>query len=473
MTTTATRARPEHRYAPRGTARAIIEDNSPEILVSGPAGTGKSRACLEKLLLLAKLFPGSKMAILRKVGATLGNTALDTWRKHVAKEDLLSGEVWYYGGSQEEPPQYRFANGSRIIIGGLDKPIKIMSSEYDVIYVQEATELTIDDWEALTSRLRNGVLPYQQLIADCNPDAPFHWLYMRCHEIDEKTGRPACVMYNSTHEENPVLFDLFVNEQGEFYYRVTERGAAYMAKLDALTGVRYLRLRLGKWVAAEGIIYEEWSPEIHLVDPFPVPETWQRWWVVDFGYVNPFVCQMWAEDGDGNLYLYREIYHTQKTVDLHAQDIIATCTEPLEGYEHPPGVPRFAHHGRRWTEPRPRKLICDHDAEGRAQLLRELNMTTSKANKEVLAGIDAVKRRLAARRLFVLKGAVVRRDQALIDAKLPTCTADEFLSYVWDTGAGKKIKEAPLKEGDHGMDCVRYLVVHRDPLARGSLRVLG
>lgn len=464
MTALATRIRPEHRYAPRGTARAIIEDNSPEILVSGPAGTGKSRACLEKLLLVMKLFPGSKGAILRKVGATLGNTALDTWRKHVAHEDLLSGEVWYYGGSQEEPPQYRLANGSKIIIGGLDKPIKIMSSEYDVIYVQEATELTIDDWEALTSRLRNGVLPYQQLIADCNPDAPFHWLYMRCHEIDEKTGRPACVMYNSTHEENPRLFD----EHGV----VTVEGAAYMAKLDALTGVRYLRLRQGKWVAAEGIIYEEWSPGVHLVDPFPIPEHWTRWWVVDFGYVNPFVCQMWAEDGDGNLYLYREIYHTQRTVDLHAQDIMATVSDEDPNYVHPERAPRFAHHGKIWREPRPRKLICDHDAEGRAQLLRELGMTTVPARKDVLAGIDAVKRRLAARRLFVCKGALVRRDQSLVDARFPTCTADEFLSYVWDTGAGKKIKEAPLKEHDHGMDCVRYLVVHRDPLARGTLRVL-
>ena len=54
--------------------------------------------------------------------------------------------------------------------------VEIMSSEYDVIYVQEATELVEDDWEALTTRLRNGKVTFQQLMADCNPGPPQHWL---------------------------------------------------------------------------------------------------------------------------------------------------------------------------------------------------------------------------------------------------------------------------------------------------------
>ena len=44
-----------------------------------------------------------------------------------------------------------------------------MSTECDMISRQEATELELADWLALTTRLRNGVMPYQQLIADCNP----------------------------------------------------------------------------------------------------------------------------------------------------------------------------------------------------------------------------------------------------------------------------------------------------------------
>jgi predicted O-methyltransferase YrrM len=56
-----------------------------------------------------------------------------------------------------------------IVVVGLDKAQKVMSSEYDVIFVQEAIELTVDDWEALTTRLRNGKISFQQLLADCNP----------------------------------------------------------------------------------------------------------------------------------------------------------------------------------------------------------------------------------------------------------------------------------------------------------------
>ena len=218
---------PAHVYRPRGSAVTVLEARDPEVLASGPAGTGKSRACLEKLLLQALKYPGMRGIIVRKVGVTLATTALKTWREHVAVEAIANGVLWYYGGSSAEPPQYRFANGSTILIGGMDKPSKIMSAEYDVAFVQEATELTVTDWEAISTRLRNGVMPYQQLTADCNPDVPTHWLKVRADQ-----GRTR--MIECRHEDNPLLYD--EPEPGTF--TLTRTGAAYMARLDALTGVR-------------------------------------------------------------------------------------------------------------------------------------------------------------------------------------------------------------------------------------------
>ena len=119
----------EHRYTPRGVCAALFEDHRPEILLSGPAGTGKSRACLEKLHLLALMNPGLRALIVRKTLASLGSTALVTWREHVATEAIAAGDVVYYGGSSEEPPQYRYGNGSRIMIGGMDKATRVMSSK--------------------------------------------------------------------------------------------------------------------------------------------------------------------------------------------------------------------------------------------------------------------------------------------------------------------------------------------------------
>jgi PBSX family phage terminase large subunit len=475
--TAPTISRYQHEYEPRGTARLVMQDRRSEILVSGPAGTGKSRACLEKIHAVCKKYPGVRALIVRKTLSSLGSTALATWRQWVVDQDLLTHEVVYYGGSSEEPPQYRYRNGSAVFIGGMDKATRIMSSEYDIVFVQEAIELTEEDWDSITTRLRNGRMPYQQIIADTNPDAPTHWLNVRC-----QIGK--CVMYNSVHEENPRLYDEIRDPfTGEVSYVVTEAGREYMAKLDNLSGVRYQRLRLGLWVAAEGTIYEEWMPGVHHIDPFPIPDAWQRFWVVDFGFKNPFVLQCWAESPDGILYLYRELYHTGKTVADHARDIMAIVSEPIPGYVHPRDAQgnerqRYAHHGRRWIETRPRTLLADHDAEGRATLAREVGLTTRPADKDVIEGIDCVMERLRERAdgkrgLYVFKNCTVKIDQDLVDQKRPTCTAAEYLVYIWDTGGGKKIKDQPLKENDHGMDCTRYLCRYRDPLNRSGIRSMG
>jgi hypothetical protein len=448
----------EHRYVPRGAAKTVLECRDSEILMSGPAGTGKSRACLEKLHLLMLLNPGARALILRKTQVSLGSTALQTWRRFVVAEAIKTGLVWFYGGSSEEPAQYRYApncrlclgrdkgcqhdmQASSVAIGGLDNPTKIMSSEYDVIFIQEAIELTITDWESATTRLRNGVISFQQMIADTNPDAPHHWLNARCQDGTTR-------MLESRHEDNPVLFD----DHGQ----MTEVGAAYMAKLDALTGVRKARLRYGKWVAAEGQIYEEYDAAVHLVDWFRPPDDWPRLWSVDFGYTNPFVCQWWAEDPDGRLYLYRELYRTKRLVEDHARDILKLVTDAKGN----------------WLEPRPRAIICDHDAEDRATLRKHLGLATIPAKKDVSPGIQAVQARLKRAgdgrpRLFLMRDAVVERDQELVDAGRPACTAEEMVSYVWDitpamVRAGKAPKEQPRKEDDHGADSMRYVVADRD-----------
>lgn len=415
-------------YAPRGACKDIFYARNDEVLISGPAGTGKSRACLEKLHLIAMKYPGMRGLIVRKTATSLTSTALVTWKTHVIAEDLKAGMVEYYGGSAQEPAQYRYRNGSVINIGGMDRSTRIMSSDFDVIYVQEATELSEENWENLTTRLRNGKLPYQQLIADCNPDRPTHWLKMRA-------DRGQTTMLESRHEDNPTLF---VSDTV-----MTDEGTSYIGKLDNLTGVRKLRLRKGIWAGAEGLIYDEFDPLVHMTSQKGIPEDWPRYWAIDFGYENPFVCQWWAEHPDGALLLYREIYMTHKTVDEHAKDILNAVTR-RDGT---------------WKEPKPTRIICDHDAEGRAVLERELGLSTNNAHKSVLEGIQAVQKRIKEKRIFILRDITVRRDEELVEAKKPTSTAEEITGYIWAT---KGSKEAPLKEYDHGMDCMRYMVAARD-----------
>jgi len=437
-------------FKPRGAARDIFRDASPELLLSGPAGTGKSRAALEKLYWAADTFPGMRGLICRQVRASLSETGLATWEnlvlppKHPARGNC----------SREHRLSYVFPNGSQINVGGLDRPDKIMSSEYDLIYVQEAVELKVEGWEALTTRLRNGVMPYQQLIADCNPSAPTHWLKKRC-------DGGVCKMVQSRHEDNPRLHD------GRGW---TAPGLVYLSKLDNLTGARKQRLRYGRWVQAEGVVYEDWDARVHLVDPFDVPASWARYWSVDFGYTNPLVVQRWAEDLDKRLYLYREFYQTRTLVEDAARLVLADCGCPFADKRDESGKVRRVVDWSKSREPRPRLVVCDHDAEDRKTFERHTGLGTIAATKKVDGGIQLVAERLKVQgdgkpRLFVVRGCTMSADAELRDAGKPTGTAEEFDSYVWADG---KAKDVPVKAYDHGMDAARYMAAQ---LACGGVSV--
>jgi PBSX family phage terminase large subunit len=416
-----------HRYRPRGAARDLFGCRDPEVLLSGPAGTGKSRAALEKVNACALKYPGMRALFVRKVRDTLGPSVLATWRARVIPEALAAGHVSFYGGSAEEPPQYRYANGSTIALAGMDKATKIMSTDFDLIYVAEAIELDEADWEALTTRLRYGRMPYQQLLADTNPGPETHWLRQRA-------DRGATTLLESRHEDNPVLY----GDDGE----VTAEGGAYLGKLDRLSGVRYQRLRRGLWVAAEGMVYDAWDPTVHVVDRFEIPDDWPRYLAIDWGHTNPMVVQWWAEDPDGRLYRYRELYQTGL--------LASEAGEIVKGYPE-----------------RIRRAVADHDSGDREAFRRASGVRTRPAEKSVDVGIGTVAERLAPAgdgrpRVFFLRGSLISRDQTLVDAGKPTCTEEEIPGYVWDRStAQKREKEVPVKENDHGCDAWRYQMMDR------------
>jgi phage terminase large subunit len=434
------------RYEPRGAAQQLFKARDSEVFMAGPAGTGKSLACLFRLHLIALHNPNMRGLIFRKTAVSLGSTTLVTWEKKVIADALARGIVTWFGGSAREAPGYRYSNGAKIDVAGMDKPEKIMSAEYDLVFGDEATELTLNDWESVGTRLRNGKLSWQQQMGACNPGHPTHWIKQRCDQGQAK-------MLVSRHVDNPA----YVNADGSF----TEVGMAYMAKLDALTGVRKSRLRDGTWAAAEGLIYETFDEAVHLVNPFKIPASWARWITVDFGYTNPMVMQWWAEDGDGRLFLYRELYHTKRLVEDMAK-------QARELMVYPSG---------QWREPQPRGVICDHDAEDRATLEKHLLLRTTAAKKAVSTGIQAVQSRLKVAgdgkpRLFVVRGAVVERDAELDAAKKPCSTEEEVTGYVWAVKPGNAagLKEEPVKENDHGMDAMRYMVAERDMGGRPRMR---
>lgn len=429
------------RFEARGAVKELFNDaESTEILLSGAAGTGKSVGALMLLHLACLQVKGMRALIVRKTHASLTASTLVTFRQKVAAEAIASGIVRFYGGSAQEPAAFRYANGSVVVVGGLDRATRLLSTEYDACFIDEAIEVSEEDLDTIVTRLRNGRWARQQLIMCTNPGAPTHHLKQR---VDAGRTR---ILY-SVHEDNPRMYD------GTAW---TEYGRQYLARLDSLTGARYQRMRWGKWVSAEGLIYEGYDPAIHLIDRFEIPREWPTWVTVDFGFNHPFVAQIWREDGDGRLYLTREIFKTGELVEDHAKRLRSMLEQ---------------------MKLRPRAVICDHDAEDRATLEKHLGMGTHPAKKTVSDGIQHVQARLKVQgdgkpRLFFLRDAVVKRDEKLTEASRPASTAEEFASYVWAVKPGGELKEEPVKEMDDGMDAMRYMVAERDLKGRPGVRVL-
>jgi phage terminase large subunit len=421
-------------YELRGNIALLPElQDEDEVLLVGAAGTGKTLGILNYLHQIALTYSGARILIVRKVRADIAGSVLVTFERDILGDDNpICATV-----QRENRKVYRYPNGSEIAVGGMDRPGRILSAEYDIIYAAEAIQLTLEDWETLVMRNRSTAVPFQQVIADTNPDRPDHWLKQRADDGLVK-------LLNTYHEDNPKYWDI---DKGEW----TADGVNYvLGKLARLTGVRKLRYKDGKWVIAEGAIYDDWREDVHLIDSFEIPLQWRRFRVVDFGYNNPFVCQWWAIDPDGRMYLYRELYQTQQLVSDHATRIKAlTGSEKIE------------------------TTICDHDAEGMATL-RANGIPTKPAKKAVSTGIEAVSLRLRVQddgkpTAYIFRDALVEPDRELEEAKLPLCTKDELPGYVW---ADKNKKEEPVKEHDHGCDAFRYAVMYLDG-AKSETRAVG
>lgn len=411
---------PRSVYRPLDWQIAAWRDRSPNLLLTGSAGGGKSRLAAEKLHGFLLRYPNAMGLAVRKTRNSMTNSTVLFLERTVIGDDP---QVTHYPSKN----RFEYANGSILAYGGManeEQREQIRSigqgGSVDMVWMEEATRFTEDDYNEIMPRMRGVAAPWRQVILTTNPDTPSHWIYRRLIAGGEAR------VYTSGALDNP--------------YNPSD----YITALNRLTGPLRDRLRDGRWVQAEGAVYPEWDATLHLIDSFPIPAGWRRFRSIDFGFTNPYVCQWWAMDGDGRLYLYREVYRTQRLVEDHARQIVALSQgETIEA------------------------TVADHDAEDRATLER-YGVYTQPATKDVSPGIQAVQARLRRAgdgkpRLYILRDALVDTDPALLGAKKPTCTEEEIAGYVWQGAAeGRATKEEPLKLNDHGMDAMRYAVMHAD-----------
>jgi len=403
--------------------------------VHGAAETGKTYAMCLKVHLCACKYPGSAIAILRKTQTSCYTTILRTFTEKILGPDVQQWPCESYGGLNK-PERFNYDNGSVVFIGGLDKASRILSAEFDLVAVNQAEELTLNEWEILTTRTtgRAGNMPYSQTIGDCNPAWPAHWIY----------NRESLRLFYSRHSENPALFDQATGA-------ITAQGQRTMAVLEALTGLRRTRLLEGKAVQAEGVIYEAWDDSVHLIYAEAVPRLRRFVASQDWGYTHPGVLGVWGLDNDGRMYLVAQVYRTKKTIDW--------WIEQAKGLNEEFGIEAF---------------VCDPSEPAYIEQYRQAGLNAVAAFSRVRPGIDAVKQRLQLAddhlpRLFIVRDSLRGFDIALRAEHGPYAVEQEFSGYVW---ANTRSQEQPVKETDDGMDMVRYGVAYVDRLGRKQERVV-
>ncbi len=296
-----------------GGPKELVGNNDLEVVLSGPADTGKTLACLYKLNQIAWNYPNSSLAIVRKIASSMRSTVLETYHTKILPyppEDERC-PVRAYGGAIA-PKRYIYPNGSVIWLWGMDKPGKALSAERDIVYVNQAEELTVIDWEILGTRCtgRAGHVDHPQLIGDCNPAQANHWILQR-------RKAKSLVFLEALHTHNPQLYDQETME-------LTPSGIVRLGRLENLTGTRRARLYKNLWVMAEGAIYEHYDDDKNKIVSVDLPFGYPR--VVGIDPMGAQIAAVFlAFDNDARkLHVYDEYYQPfGVTTTQHASNMLA------------------------------------------------------------------------------------------------------------------------------------------------------
>ena len=392
------------------------------MLLTGSAGGGKSYLAAHKVHAYCLKYPGAMALMMRKTrDSMINSTVLFVERAIIAGASTVTH--W--------PSKHRFeyTNGSILAYGGMadDKQREQIRSigqdgSLDIVWMEEATGFTENDFNEVTARLRGKAAPWRQIIPTTNPDTPSHWIYKRLIQ-----GGEAAVFYSGALDNtyNPV---------------------DYIDTLASLTGVLGLRLRDGQWIQAEGAVYDEFSDQVHVVDEYDITQARSFTAGVDWGFTNPGVIHVYAVDGDDRMTLVHEVYQSRQLIGWWVEQAKAlTAMYPLTAFHCDPAEPAYI------------------------EQFQQAGLPAVAAVNDIRPGIDTVKQRLKVAgdgrpRLQFLRSARRETDSVLEFAKKPLGVLDEITAYVWPKGAdGKPMKEVPVDENNHALDCLRYACMGKSP----------
>ena len=301
---------------PNEKQKQMLEARAKHVGFGGARGGGKSWAVRTKAKLLALRWPGIKLLIVRRSYPELMNNHIQ-----VLRTELLDMAVY-----NDKDKVLRFGNGSTIHFmycakdGDLDR---LQGVEYDVIFLDEATQLSEFQMKSITACLRGVNAFPKRIYYTCNPGGQGHG-YIKRIFLDRR--------YEAG--EDPADY-CFIRSLVTDNKALMERQPDYIRQLEALPEQLRRAWLEGDWNLFEGQFFEDFrsAPDpakcaaagisvqeaamqgrwTHVIPARAPAPGWKLYRSFDWGYARPFSCAWWAVDFDGRLYRILELYGCTKT----------------------------------------------------------------------------------------------------------------------------------------------------------------
>ncbi len=257
------------------------------VAYGGARGGGKSWALRRKLVLMCLHYPGISVLLIRK-------TYLQLRDNHIR---ILKGELSGIANYTDSRKTFEFSNGSVLRMGYLDTESdaeQYQGQEYDVIALDEATQVTEYQFQLLKGSLRGANNFPKRFYLTCNPGGVGHaWVKRLFIDRDFRKG------------ENPDDYS-FIPAKVYDNQILLQNDADYLSRLESLPESLRNAWLNGDWNEFSGQFFPEFDFDVHTVEPFTLPKECRKYCAIDYG-LDMLSAQFVALLPDGKAVVYDEI----------------------------------------------------------------------------------------------------------------------------------------------------------------------